>query len=122
MGRYFPLTIASHITEAVKPVALIDECHHWLEQAEEIALSTLEDDFQLEDLEQSLAALGEPVVSRINPNEAINEIHKEKRFQGHFLMDPVNSNPLSSFPAISHFLSNKPFPPIVSGGHQVLKK
>lgn len=109
VGRYFPLTIASHITEPVKPVALIDECHHWLEQAEDIALSTLHDDFQLEQLEESLAALGEPVISRINSNELINEIHKEKRFQGHFSMDPVNSNPLSSFPAISHFFIEQAF-------------
>ncbi len=109
VGRYFPLTIASHITEPVKPVALIDECHHWLEQAETIALSALGDDFQLKDLEESLIELGDPIINRISPNEPINEIHKEKRFQGHFSMEPVNSNPLSSFPAISHFFIEQAF-------------
>ena len=109
VGRYFPLTIASHITESVKPVALMDECHHWFEQVEDIALSALDDDFQLEQLEESLNTLGEPITSRINPNDVINEIHKEKRFHGHFSMDPVNSNPLSAFPAISHFFIEQAF-------------
>jgi len=109
VGRYFPLTIASHITESVKPVALIDECHHWLEQAEEIALSTLDEDFELAHLEERLADLGDPIVSRINKKESPDEVHKEKRFQGHFSMDPVNSNPLSSFPAITHFFIEQAF-------------
>ncbi len=109
VGRYFPLTIASHITESVKPVALIDECHHWLEQAEKIALSTLNEDFELAHLEECLADLGDPIVSRINKKESLDEVHKEKRFQGHFSMDPVNSNPLSSFPAITHFFIEQAF-------------
>ena len=109
VGRYFPLTIASHITQPVTPVALIDECHHWLEQAEALALATLDDDFHLDLLEQGLSELGEPVVSRINANENSNEIDKEKRFQGHFAMDAVNSNPLSAFPAISHFFIEQAF-------------
>ena len=109
VGRYFPLTIASHIVQPVKPVALIDECNYWFEQVEDIALSTLEDGFELEHLEQSLVELGEPIVTRINPNDRVNEIHKEKRFQGHFLMDPVNSNPLSCFPAVSQFFIEQAF-------------
>ncbi len=109
VGRYFPLTIASHITQAVKPVALIDECYHWFELAEQQALKVLDEDFDLETLESSLKTMGEPVVSRINPNETENEIHKEERFQGHFCMDTVNTNPLSAFPAISHFFIEQSF-------------
>ena len=109
VGRYFPLTIASHITEPVKPVALIDECYHWFEQAEEQALKVLDEDFDLDELEASLKKMGEPVVSRISENEPLDEIHKEERFQGHFSMDTVNANPLSAFPAVSHFFIEQTF-------------
>jgi len=109
VGRYFPLTIASHINVSVKPIALIDECQYWFKQVEEIALDTLDDSYQLDDLEKKLKDISEPITERLNDNAMMNEIAKENRFQGHFFMDPLNANPLSVFPSISHFFIEQTF-------------
>ncbi len=109
VGRYFPLTIAAHITASIKPIALMDECSAWFEQAEELAMKTLEENFQLEQLENSIIELSDPLLKRITDNDILAEINKEKRFQGHFSMDPLNSNPLSAFPAISHYFIEQMF-------------
>ncbi len=59
VGRYFPLTVAVAVDPANNPFRVAREHAAWFEQAETLALSTLEEgDFDLEAFSDQVAALG----------------------------------------------------------------
>lgn len=61
VGRYFPLTIAAPVGADLALMQVAELADSWFEQVDEIALSTLEDDCDLGDLEQRLTELDSPV-------------------------------------------------------------
>lgn len=59
VGRYFPFTLACPLAPGTDVVGLLCESP-WLEQAEHLALSGLEDDWSIEAFDADVMALGAP--------------------------------------------------------------
>lgn len=59
VGRYFPLTLACPLPAGSNPCAVI-QTSAWFEQAEALALSTLQDPFSLEAFDAEVLALAPP--------------------------------------------------------------
>ncbi|NEX23879.1 type VI secretion system-associated protein TagF, partial [Thiorhodococcus mannitoliphagus] len=59
VGRYFPFTLACPLAPGTDPVPLLC-APQWLEQAESLALSGLEDDWNIEAFDAEVMALGAP--------------------------------------------------------------
>ncbi|MBK1721552.1 type VI secretion system-associated protein TagF [Thiocystis violacea] len=59
VGRYFPFTLACPLPAGTDPVCLLCE-PAWLERAEELALSGLEDDWNIDVFDAEVVALGAP--------------------------------------------------------------
>jgi type VI secretion system protein ImpM len=72
VGRYFPLTLATALPEDCNPVGLLSEADAWFQALEDLALSTLNDNFSLEGFEQGLLALKLPEISA-TPTEALQQ-------------------------------------------------
>lgn len=69
VGRYYPLTIATSLSNATNPVLLLNEASEWFQNAEDVALSALADDLDLEKFDCDVVALGMPPV----PNNLDNQ-------------------------------------------------
>jgi type VI secretion system protein ImpM len=65
VGRYFPLTLACPLPASANLVCLL-QMPRWFDRAEELALSTLDDGFELETFDSALSALEAPNLV-INP-------------------------------------------------------
>ena len=57
IGRYFPMTICRSFNSGANPLALIESNGDWFEEAADLLLSCLEDDFSLSDFETKITAL-----------------------------------------------------------------
>ncbi len=75
VGRYFPLTILSPLAEASIPAALPLEAESWFNGAEEILLSSLEDEAQLDDFDIAVAKLGGPAHDLTSPGDMLREYY-----------------------------------------------
>lgn len=60
VGRYFPLTLATQLKPGQCVFNFMEQSDPWFSRMEEIALSCLEDDFRVEDLEQQLRTCAAP--------------------------------------------------------------
>jgi type VI secretion system protein ImpM len=60
VGRHYPLTIAAALPDAAMTLALLSQPSPWFERAEQLALSSLEDDFDFASFDQAVCMLGEP--------------------------------------------------------------
>jgi type VI secretion system protein ImpM len=60
VGRYFPLVLAVPLPGHVAPTKLIEGARAWFDGVEQLALSSLEDRFDLEVFDRSVRALGTP--------------------------------------------------------------
>ncbi len=64
VGRYYPFTLAARLDPAINLFRFLEQEGGWYTRLESLALSCLEDDFRMQDLEQQLMAaevpLGEP--------------------------------------------------------------
>lgn len=60
VGRYFPLAIAAPLTADARPLALLRCIDDWFERAEQLILTGLEDDLDLDAFAAELPALGLP--------------------------------------------------------------
>jgi len=60
VGRYFPLTLATSVTESYKLLDIADKEDSWFTQAEGIALSALDQNNNLDSFNQDLEQLGVP--------------------------------------------------------------
>lgn len=72
VGRYFPLTLAAPLQAETNLMALPESAADWYAQAELLARSSLDDDFDLNDFELHLSALGLPA-ARPAPQAAAKE-------------------------------------------------
>jgi type VI secretion system protein ImpM len=61
VGRYFPFTIAAPFAATLAPLRLAEAAKTWFERLDEIALSALDDEFDLETLDKQLEELGGPI-------------------------------------------------------------
>ncbi len=74
VGRYFPFTIAHQLDWYTNPVELLHEGRSWYEQAETLALSCLEDDFDYAGFNQdvqAMAGIEAPVTSDISDQQTL---------------------------------------------------
>jgi type VI secretion system protein ImpM len=60
VGRYYPFTLAAKLDPKFNLFLFMEESEAWFTQMESLALSCLEDNFQMEALEQQLFALNSP--------------------------------------------------------------
>jgi type VI secretion system protein ImpM len=63
VGRYFPLTLAGAVNEPNLLTSLLVKAADWFETLEEVALSVLEDDLDLDALDRQLSELALPLLS-----------------------------------------------------------
>jgi type VI secretion system protein ImpM len=71
VGRYFPLTLAAPLATLPPSAAALEALLGWLHRLEDVALDALQDDWTIEELEETLARL--PPVSA-TPDEPAAEI------------------------------------------------
>ncbi|MCG7868651.1 MAG: type VI secretion system-associated protein TagF [Candidatus Thiodiazotropha taylori] len=64
VGRYYPFTLAAKLDPKFNLFLFMEESESWFARLEELALSCLEDDFQMDALEQQLRQLGAPTAER----------------------------------------------------------
>ena len=60
VGRYFPLTLACPLGPAANPVRVMAGTGEWFAAAEALALSCLQDDFDLDGFDRAVLELGPP--------------------------------------------------------------
>ncbi|MEW8523021.1 MAG: type VI secretion system-associated protein TagF [Candidatus Thiodiazotropha endolucinida] len=60
VGRYYPFTMAARLDPKCNLFLFMEESEAWFARMESLALSCLEDDFQMESFEQQLHAVGLP--------------------------------------------------------------
>lgn len=74
VGRYFPFTIAHRLDWYANPVELLHDGQGWYEQAEALALSCLEDEFDFDafnDSVQAMQAIAVAVTGDINEDQTL---------------------------------------------------
>ena len=57
VGRYFPMTICKSFRETSNPLHLLENNNEWFEEAKNLLLSCLEEDFSLPEFDEQLAIL-----------------------------------------------------------------
>ena len=70
VGRYFPFTVAAPFAATWAPLRLAEAAKTWFERLDEIALSALDDGFDLETLDTQLEELGGPIDHETAPTTA----------------------------------------------------
>lgn len=63
VGRIFPLVVAARLDSAANPFAAFAAARAWFETVERLALTSLEDDFDLQDFDRALEALVTPRIA-----------------------------------------------------------
>ena len=64
VGRYYPFTLAARLDPKLNLFLFMEESEAWFARMESLALSCLEDNFEMASLEQQLRALGCPSAER----------------------------------------------------------
>jgi type VI secretion system protein ImpM len=64
VGRYYPFTLAARLDPNCNLFLFMEESESWFSRMEHLALSCLEDDFDMSALEQQLRSLGVPNIQR----------------------------------------------------------
>jgi type VI secretion system protein ImpM len=60
VGRFFPLTLASPLPAADNPLSAVTGAESWYQSAENLLLSCLENDLELEDFDRQVVEIGVP--------------------------------------------------------------
>jgi len=60
VGRYYPLTLATQLDPADNIFLLMEQSEEWFTRMESLALYSLDDDFQIEELERQLRSVSAP--------------------------------------------------------------
>lgn len=67
VGRYFPFSVVAPLPAGFSTLRAADMAAAWFEEAEQIVLGTLDDSFDIADLEEGLRKLGPPVTGGAPP-------------------------------------------------------
>ena len=62
VGRYYPLTLCAKLSEEHGPLEALESLGGWYGAVEQLALSCLDDDFDLDAFDDKLSKLGHPVI------------------------------------------------------------
>lgn len=105
VGRYYPLTIATSLDNSIHPIQLIDGIGDWYQNAEDVALSGLEDDLDLENFDCSVVALGSPITST-----NLDNLHIELEHAVPVQLNISSANKIADiFPLLSKILIDSTF-------------
>lgn len=74
VGRYFPLTLTTSLTDTPDTPAEVETLLSWLHQLEDLALDALQDDWTIEQLEGALAQLPSPSQPRAAPSDPLQAV------------------------------------------------
>jgi type VI secretion system protein ImpM len=86
VGRYFPLTLALKLPSQIAVSSLTDGAiTHWFAQADNLALSTLEEPFDLAQFEQKVAKFDVPLTRNAKPHQTAwyVPLHDDDEFAAH---------------------------------------
>ena len=61
VGRYYPLTLGYGMQAGVNPLQIVNGSDNWFQQSEELLLTCLEDDFNLDAFDKQVLGLGSPI-------------------------------------------------------------
>ena len=64
VGRYFPLVLGAQLPGCLSPGTVFQTARAWFDAAEQLILTTLDDDFDLEAFDAAVLALGVPAYTR----------------------------------------------------------
>ncbi len=64
VGRYFPLVLGAQLPGCLSPGTVFQTARAWFDAAEQLILTTLDDDFDLEAFDRAVLALGVPAYTR----------------------------------------------------------
>ncbi len=64
VGRYFPLVVAAQLPGCTSPGTMFHSARSWFDHAEQLILQTLEDDFNFDDFDRDVVAIGVPKYGR----------------------------------------------------------
>lgn len=81
VGRYFPLTIVSPVNGSRGLAYLLSSAGTWFDQIEELALTALDNDFNLDTFETALARLQLPLLE-VNPKDIRPKKNKDRNEEG----------------------------------------
>lgn len=82
VGRYFPFTLASTLPPDANLIALLsDPADGWFTQAGQLALSSLDDEFEIEAFDAQLNTLGNPSPSTRAPTPTVGDPGTAAAFQ-----------------------------------------
>ncbi len=98
VGRYFPLTLAACLPSETHPLVALARASDWLATMETVALSALEDRFDLQRFDQAVQVLGLPALGE---EVKLPPEHRERK--GHNAWQfplPTDSSPLDRAPAL----------------------
>ncbi len=71
VGRYFPLVVAVQLPDCLSPGSLFHQAKDWFDAAEELILTSLDDQFDLDRFDQETQAIGLPEYQHASvPGEA----------------------------------------------------
>ncbi len=66
VGRYFPLVLAAQLPDCLSPGSLFHQAKDWFESAEQLILTSLDDNFDLDRFDHEIEAMGLPDYQRAN--------------------------------------------------------
>jgi type VI secretion system protein ImpM len=79
VGRYFPLTLALAVPDNTDVPALFTANNDWFSKLESAALSALEDNLDLNDLENLLKQISSPIIDPVLKHQALPYLDSGKR-------------------------------------------
>ncbi|HYE34290.1 type VI secretion system-associated protein TagF [Methylocaldum sp.] len=109
VGRYYPLTLAAPVTDPQNVPYLFHEGCAWFEALEKLALSGLEDDFDLDEFDSELQKLALPTFGEKAPGSARSQVPGAGKFALHFEMESPN-RPSAVFMGLSGCLLDRFLP------------
>ena len=69
VGRYFPLVLGAQLPGCLSPGTVFQTARAWFDAAEQLILTTLDDEFDLEAFDRAVLGLGVPAYSRAGGDE-----------------------------------------------------
>jgi type VI secretion system protein ImpM len=78
VGRYFPLTLAAPLGAELNLPQVIERAEPWFEALDQIALSVLEEDCDIEELDSRLSDLGGPAVEPFERRTGAGQARQSK--------------------------------------------
>ncbi len=102
VGRYFPLTLATCLPPETHPLAVLARASDWLATMETVALSSLEDQFDLHGFDSEVKSLGTPDLGK--GAEATPARSDPTGYNAWRLPVAAAESPLELAPELLHFL------------------